>query len=142
MQTLFALIEYSEKIHISEQFWYDVRIQRLMEMCNLLVIYINDVYSFEKEMLEMNEDLSKMMLNIVAFHVLKYQCSVEEAFERSLAIIRDYESEYKELSDSIQNDPCISAECKTFVKSLTDVCAGNFGLCLHCNRFNAIYETK
>ncbi|XP_037024969.1 uncharacterized protein LOC119066543 [Bradysia coprophila] len=142
MKTLFALIEYSEKIQLSDEVWHDDRIQRLMDLCNLCTIFVNDVYSFEKEYLEQNGNMTNMLVNIVGFHVLKYKCSIVEAFERSLNIIREYESEYKELADSLANDHNLGADGKKFVEGLTAVNAGNFALSIHCNRYNVIYETK
>jgi len=55
MKTIFALIEYSENIYIPDLVWHDERIQRLMDLCNLSTIFVNDVYSFEKEYLEQNQ---------------------------------------------------------------------------------------
>lgn len=142
MRTVFTLIEYSNNVHIPDHLWYDDRVQRLMDLCNLTVICVNDVYSFEKELLEQNGDMARMIANTVGFHVLKYKCSVEEAFERSLAIVRQYEIEYKELADSLVNDQSISAECKSFIDGVTAVNAGIFGISISCNRYNAIYEKE
>lgn len=142
MQTSLSLIEYAEQIDITDQQWYDDRFQRLMDLCSLCAIYVNDVYSFEKEYLEQNGDMSKMILNIVGFHVIKYKCSIEEAFERSLDIIRERESEYKTLADSLVNDDSLSDESKKFVECVTAVNGGNYGISIHCNRYNAIYENK
>ncbi|XP_037049366.1 uncharacterized protein LOC119083687 [Bradysia coprophila] len=142
VRTIIALIEYSEKIHISDELWYDDRIQRLMDLCNYCVVLINDVYSFEKEFLDQDKDMTKMVWNIVGFHVLKYNCSIEEAFGRSLDVIREYQSEYKELADSLINDHSLGAECKKFVDCVTAVNAGNFAVSLRCNRYNDIYETQ
>lgn len=136
MNTIFSLIEYSVEIFIPDHDWHDERIQRLMHLCNLSTIFVNDVYSFEKEYLEQNEDMSKLIVNIVGFHVLKYKCSIAEAMHRSLEIIKECERDYKQLADSLVEDDGLSVEIKTFVQCLTAVNGGNFGLSIYCDRYN------
>lgn len=135
-------MEYSMGISISDQVWYDNRVQRLMDLCNQCAIFVNDVYSFEKEYIEANHDMNKMLANIVGFHVLKYECSVEDAIKKSLVTIEEYECKFKKLADSLVNDQGSSAECKTFIDGLTAVIAGNFAYSTQCKRYNDIYETK
>ncbi|KAJ6639849.1 (+)-T-muurolol synthase ((2E,6E)-farnesyl diphosphate cyclizing), partial [Pseudolycoriella hygida] len=120
IETLFSLIEYSEKIHLDDQFMQDERFQRLKDLCNLCVIFVNDLYSFEKEYVEQNEDMSKMVVNIVGFHVLKYKCSISEAMERSLEVIRDYERQYNELAKALRKEYGSSDSAIKFIKALTD----------------------
>lgn len=142
MKTIFVLIEYSENIYIPDQVWQDQRIQHLMDLCNLSTVFVNDVYSFEKEYLEQNQDMRKMIVTIVGFHVIKGKCSVEEAIVKSLHIIKNYESQYKELADSLINDEDISADTKKFIECVTAINGGNFALSIHTVRYNRIYVDK
>ncbi|KAJ6639848.1 hypothetical protein Bhyg_12595 [Pseudolycoriella hygida] len=121
METLFLLLEYSEEIHPDDQFMQDERFQRLKDLCNLCVIFVNDLYSFEKEYVEQNEDMSKMVVNIVGFHVLKYKCSISEAMERSLVVIRDYERQYNELAEALCKEYGSRDSANKFIKALTDL---------------------
>ncbi|CAG2121964.1 unnamed protein product, partial [Medioppia subpectinata] len=79
MEIIISLIEYSDEIHVPDNEWSDPRIARLRDLCNLSIVYINDVYSFEKELNEQNGVLERMLVNTVAYHSLREGITIAAA---------------------------------------------------------------
>ncbi|XP_054158545.1 uncharacterized protein LOC128956858 [Oppia nitens] len=137
-ETVSALLEYSDGLCVPEREWLDPRLQRLMYLFNYTVIYINDVYSFEKELYDQNGQLDRMFVNIVAYYVLDGKCSIREAMDKTLVICRQYEHEFDQLAKSVANDPTVSSDTKLYVQGLANLIAANYQVSITLNRYNSI----
>ncbi|XP_054158546.1 uncharacterized protein LOC128956860 [Oppia nitens] len=137
--TIFALLEYSDGLCVPEREWLDPRFQRLLHLANFAIIYVNDVYSFEKELYDQKGQLDRMFVNLVAYYILDQKCSIREAMDKTLVICRQHESEFDQLAKSVANDPSVSSDTKRYVQGLATFISGNYHMSITLNRYNNIY---
>ncbi|CAG2108191.1 unnamed protein product [Medioppia subpectinata] len=128
MEIIIALIEYSDEIHVPDNEWSDPRIARLRDLCNLSIVYLNDVYSFEKELNEQNGVLEQMLVNTVAYHSLREGITIAAAMRKTLDAKRDIASEFDHLCADVLASDEFSADTKQFVRTLDTMIAGNYRL--------------
>ncbi|XP_054156256.1 uncharacterized protein LOC128954681 [Oppia nitens] len=134
--TLFTLIEYSDDLYVSQSEWSDPRIQRLLYLTHLQVVYVNDVYSFEKELYDQKGQLDLMFANLVAYYVLHDKCSIREAMDKTIDLVRQLEADFDELAKTVANDPLLSSDTKRFVEGLANYMASNYYLSITLDRYN------
>ncbi|XP_054156267.1 uncharacterized protein LOC128954691 [Oppia nitens] len=134
--TLFTLIEYSDGLYVPQTEWSDPRIQRLLYLTHLQVVYVNDVYSFEKELYDQKGQLDLMFANLVAYYVLHDKCSIREAMDKTIELVRQLEADFVELAKTVANDPELSFDAKRFVEGLANYMASNYHLSITLDRYN------
>ncbi|CAG2114112.1 unnamed protein product, partial [Medioppia subpectinata] len=138
-ETMFAIIEYSDGVSVTDTEWADPRMSRLRELSNLSIQYVNDVYSFEKELHEKNGQIERMFVNLVAHYVLREGLTVGQAMEKTLHACREVETEFESLSRQVHESADFSPDAKHYVRSLAAMIGGNHHMSATITRYNNIY---
>ncbi|CAG2171173.1 unnamed protein product [Oppiella nova] len=139
MDTFISLIEYSVEVCVPDGDWDDPRVRQLRDLCNKSVVFMNDVYSFEKELRDQNGCVEGLVTNSVAYYVVREGMAIPEAISKMIGINGDIEREFKAISDDVYSDDDISADTKVFVRALTAMMPGNIVLSQTLLRYNKIY---
>ncbi|CAG2105917.1 unnamed protein product [Medioppia subpectinata] len=138
MDFIMQIIEYSDEIQVPDSEWCDPRIARLRDLCNLCMIYVNDVYSFEKELNEQNGVLERMRINLVAYHSLREGITIAAAMAKTLDVNREYDAEFDRLCADVLTSDEFCADTKQYVRSLEAVLCGTHRIHVIANRYNEI----
>ena len=128
-------IEYADKIFIPEEDWNDPRVERLFDLMSEIFVYVNDFFSFEKEFVQQNGDLSQMF-NLVSLISRLHYTPIGMALERLANMIRGLEKLIKYAEDQIINDPECSQVKKTFIQRMNYLIGGNHKVSKVLDRYN------
>lgn len=135
----FHLIEYADQLYVPEPDWNDIRFQKLLELAATHVIFVNDFFSYEKEMREQNNEHGKVF-NPVSLIIQIEGLSVGKAFESLAKIIGDLEKEILIVENEILCDESFSKDTRTFIERMNYLMGGHFKV--YSNVFNRYYQAK
>lgn len=141
VKSVIGLIEIAYDLYLTDQEWNDSDFKNILNLTIYQIIYVNDLYSFEKEFKEQNKILTRTP-NIIAQKLLNvknetlFKKSVETIYNNIIIDIKYYE---RELSNAIQeflNDNGKTMNQKSYVEKLVYVVSGNYFTSLTNIRYN------
>jgi hypothetical protein len=138
MDSVFALLDYAEGLHVPDKEWDDPRVQQLRDLCNKSVIFMNDVYSFEKELHDQNGCVERLVTNLVAYHVVREGMSIKEAIVKMVDINGQIEIDFQNISEEVFGDDLICNDTKQYIQALKAMIPGNILMSTMLNRYNTI----
>ena len=86
--------------------FHDPRIDKLRELWGKQIALLNDVYSYDKEVIRVGTDWN--LLRILMYHSTE-PLSLEQAVDHSIRYINELASRFEELGEDIINDPCLES---------------------------------
>ncbi|XP_054161308.1 uncharacterized protein LOC128959391, partial [Oppia nitens] len=154
-------LEYAYKFELPEPDWLDPRMQTLIQLATDQIILVNDLFSFEKEIManigqqslttgtgssfihnDYNNDshILPQMANTVAITAVKHKCSILESQTNIIRRIEQLESEILKLvidweTGGRQSLP-LSPGARQFINGLLYMVGGNCRYSLGCDRYN------
>ena len=137
--TCYSLVEIGQGLYVPEREWTDTRLKTLRDLCNKAIVYMNDVYSFEKELHDRNGCIEDLVTNVVAYYVVREDMPISEAMEKMIDISRHIERQFKVISDDVLNDNMICQDTKVFVRGIEAMISANITVSLELRCYNEIY---
>ena len=102
-----------------------------------IFIYVNDFFSFEKEIIQQKGDLSKMF-NLVALISRLDHCTIGQAMQRLTDMIMENEQKIRNAENDILNDSQCTEVKRTFIKRMNYFVGGNHKVSTVLDRYNKI----
>ena len=116
-------------ICVSEKDWQDPMMREAVYLSGLHVSCTNDVFSYDKEVVEENGDLSRLFYKyFVQFFITKENLTREQAKDKVVKIILDAEGKIWSLDNEYCSRNDITDDGKTMMKHIHCI----FGTLLHC----------
>ena len=110
---------------VPELEWEDPRFQRLLELSVRHIFYVNDFFSFEKEMNANNNNL-RGIFNAVAVISILDGIDIGKAMEKLAELTRHLERDILLLEDQIKSDKMFSKVTHDFIEKLNYSLGGNY----------------
>ncbi|XP_054159531.1 pristinol synthase-like [Oppia nitens] len=152
-------LEYAYNIEIHESEWLDPRMQLLLQLLNDHIIYINDLFSFEKELksniivksntmgtgshqsLDDDRQVLPQMANTVAQTAVELNCSIPDAQTVICKRIEQLEIEMIKLvvdweQSSVNDGQSLSPGVRQFISGQLYMPGGNYRSSLGVDRYN------
>ena len=132
-------IEYADDLFVPDEDWNDPRMQSLFDMMSEIFVFVNDFFSFEKEVIQLNGDLSQMF-NLVALISRLDDIPIASALEKLADMIRDMENRIRVAENILLNDPNVSGVTKTFIGKMNYFIGANHKVSTVLDRYNKFVE--
>ena len=106
-----------------------------MDQTTFEIIFVNDIYSYEKELVE-KDYKAGVIFNAVAVVMQTKSLGVEEAMKYLTEKVIDLEKQMQNLIKIALNDPELSQGTKTFIERIGYVNGGHFNVYKNiCGRY-------
>lgn len=134
-------MEYADQYHLTDEEWSDTLVNKYMNMHNacILTFLINDLTSYEKELLE-NASEEKRRFNSVVLIMQLNDCSVEEAMDKVAHLYHDYEIKTDQLIKDLLERKTNSKSLKKIIDGIAFCIGGCFAAHFRINRYNKVSE--
>jgi len=128
------------KIYLPEEVYEHPLVHRLTEICRNTICFSNDLFSFGKEMEEMNNGAE---FNLVMILRHKYNLDIEQAIDRAAHIHDSLVAEFIETSvQAFRYDPDTNATLRVYIDALGCLMRGNIEWSTkETKRYPHIYQT-
>lgn len=130
-RSVIGLIEIAYDLYLSNLEWEDADLKNILNLASHQMIYVNDLFSFEKEFNEQNKIL-KRIPNIIAHQLLNmkdntsFKDKVETVYKNIIEDIQYYEDELSSaIKKFLNNDEKTISQIK-FVNNLIYVISGTY----------------
>ena len=120
---LFSQIEYTDELFVPEDVWESRIWQQLLNLMTALALYLNDVYSFEKELKDM-KSIDKMVNSVALLCHLK-GITVNESMLEMAAIISKTEKKLIEIENKLLAIDDYPSDAKTFIVGMNYLISGS-----------------
>ncbi|XP_054158218.1 uncharacterized protein LOC128956525 [Oppia nitens] len=150
-------LDYAYKFELPERDWLDPRMQTLIQLATDQIILVNDLFSFEKELManigqlpvttttgtgsdDADRQVLPQMANTVAITAVQRNCPIVEAQTVIIDTIEQLESEIIKLvidweTGGRQSLP-LSTGARQFINGLLYMAGGNYMFSIGCDRYN------
>ena len=128
------MIEYVYDIAVPDSVWNDERWDKMLDIASVLTIYVNDIYSFEKELRE-EGDINRLF-NAVAFIAVKDKLPIDSAMTKLADMIVQKEMELIDIENEIMADEDCLEVTRTFFHHVNHVMGGHWEVCKYLDRYN------
>ena len=132
--------EFTERVFITEEEWNDPEFQHLFDVCAKHVIAVNEIYSYEKELAENDNNMSKLAnKNLMAMVILRDGLTVGEGIERMIELVIDIEKEFLQKQDIYLNKKQRSSSVIKFLdKVVIKLMTGNMKFSFESDRYQTM----
>ena len=134
----YALIEYADDLSLTEEEWDNPLLQDYLQKSNHVILWHNDIVSFEKEWIEQNKQLERMS-NVVAWTAIIEKCTIEKAMEKVCDLYPEIENKAMKAMERLLETE-ISRNMETFIDRVSHTLSGNFCVGYLIDRYNKIYH--
>ena len=129
------MIEYADNILVAEDELCDPKMERLHTLMSDIFVYVNDLFSFEKEIIQHSGRLDKTF-NLVALISRLEECDIGLAMQRLADMIRETERQIKKLEKELVDDRNCSDVRKTLIGRMNYFVGGNHKVSTVLDRYN------
>ena len=138
MYPTIAILEYSDNFSLTDEEWNDHDFQHFLFMVNQCIIWHNDIISFEKEWLDQNKNL-KRMINVVALTSILDNSPIQEAMDKIATEYHQIEAKTMAAKNKVLESG-ISQNAKEFCDRTAYMIGANFYCGYNSARYNTMYE--
>ncbi|CAG2117083.1 unnamed protein product [Medioppia subpectinata] len=125
---IYYMCEYAHLMFVPEDEWHNPRMQRLFKLLSKAGVMCNDIYSFEKKVLDAG-GLPDGAYNGVSVLCRMHDIPVADAMHRLAQMCRELEREAQGLVAEIQMADWACAHMRDFVARLLWINGGNWKVC-------------
>ncbi|CAG2105437.1 unnamed protein product [Medioppia subpectinata] len=136
---IYHMCEYAHNLFVPEDEWHNPRLQRLFKVLSKAGVMCNDIYSFEKEVLDAGGRVDGAY-NGVSVLVRMHGIPVVDAMRQLANMCRELELEAQELVGEIQSAHWASADTRDYVQRLLWINGGNWKVCTILDRYNTMND--
>jgi len=138
---VFQLIEYSENIYITEEEWQDPMFLKLIDIGVESLFFVNEIYSFRKELIECSGNF-EICRNLIALFVTLDGMSLQGAVDRLMDMIRESEKKIWDLENEYYATHDVSEAMNHYINSFNLVCGGNWITHVGLDRYTSLDPEK
>ena len=122
----FQFMEFGYKMFVPLVEWEDPRFQRLLELSVKHIIYVNDIFSFEKEFNAQNGNLNTTFNGVAVLSILG-DIPISEAMNMMVEMTRDLERDILQLEEGIKCDEKVFTKVTLdFIEKIKYMMGGNY----------------
>ena len=128
------MFEFVYDLKIPDSVWNGDKWQKMLDICSVLTIYVNDIFSFEKELRE-EGDINRIF-NAVAFLAVQDKIKIERAMDKVAEMITEKERQLIDIENEIMEKKDCLEDTKTFIHHVNYMMGGHTEVSKYLDRYN------